>query len=593
MLLKVMLLIKHSPRSILHGLMIMLLLLMTAPANAKVSASLSNNKISLDQPVQLILQIEGDHEMTPDLGELEQLFEIIGRSTQQSISIINGNMSAKRSLSLTLLPRESGNLLIPSIRIGNESTKALMLEVVEQPQDEVEAKQEQVMVELSLNKSQAYIEEEVILTLKLFQAPGIRGESLDKPQPSMPDTQLKLLHEERYTSERNGKQFNVLEQKYALFSYQSGKLEFSGVKYRGRSGGDRLFSLFNEPFNSQPQETRIFRSESNSVELEVMPIPETFTGKRWLPAKNLQIVESGIDQQTPILAGKPLMRRIMVLGDGLSSAQLPTFEQELPSGIKLYEERPQLTETPTRTGISSSRQTGMTLIATEPGQYHLPAIEIPWWNTETDRQEIARLAPITVEIMPNPGARSDPQQPQPLQHEQQTTAADVDNETITADNQPPIPPTPGKVHWLVWLFGIAWVLTLFAWWYTRRKAPAQSPTPLPVSDEGIGGPDKQAMVKAIQQLVQAYEDKDAAAARAAWLDWAQLQWPETPPHNLSRLSTRCDHELSDVVRSLERTLYSPTDETGWADYEILELIQKIQQEKRPEKHPQGLVPLNP
>jgi hypothetical protein len=538
--------------------------------------------------------MEGDQEMTPDLDQLEQSFEIIGRSSQQSISIINGKMSAKRSLTLTLLPRQTGTLQIPPIRIGNESTEALVLEVAEQSQDTIEAKTEQVLVELSLNKPRAYIEEEVILTLKLFQAPGIRAESLEAPHPSMPDTQLKLLNEERYASERDGVQFNVIERQYAVFAYQSGRLEIGGVKYRGRAGGNRLFSLFNDPFATQQQQPRIFRSESNQVALEVMPIPESHTGDRWLPAKNLQIVESGLAQQTPILAGKPLTRRIMILADGLTSAQLPAIEQALPSGIKLYEERPQLTETPTRTGISSSRQTAMTLIATEPGQYDLPAIEIPWWNTATDRQEIARLAPVTVDIMPNPGTAPGIQQPisQIPQTTQQESVDDDTGETITPDAQATVSSSP-TIHWLVWLFGIAWLLTLFAWWYSRRSNSKKTHQPTPAAAVEKVDPSKQAIDEALQQLAQAYDDKDAAAARSAWLAWAQLMWPESPPHNLTRLATRCDQAVSEAVTHLERTLYSPTDDTGWADYEVRLLIQQMQQKKSADKHPEGLVPLNP
>jgi hypothetical protein len=410
----------------------------------------------------------------------------------------------------------------------------------------------------------------------------------------MSGTQLKLIHEARYTSERNGIQFKVLEQKYALFPNQGGKLEIGEVKYRGYSGGNRRLSLFSDPFNMPQQKARILKSESNRVELEVMPIPDTFTGKRWLAAKNLQIVESGIPQQTPALAGKPLTRRIMVLADGLTSAQLPSFEQALPSGIKLYEEQPQLKDNPTRSGFSSSRQTVMTLIATEPGQYDLPAIEIPWWNTETDRQEIARLAPVSVDIMPNPDTRSDLAQPQSPQSEQQASSADPGNAT-PADSQstvsdPTIPTSPDRVHWLVWLFGIAWIVTLLAWWYSRRKAPTRPPA---TTQQVNRGPDKQAMANTLERLGQAYENKDATAARSAWLNWAQLVWPEAPPHNLSRLATRCDDSLSEAVQSLERTLYSPTEETGWSDYPILALIQQRQGEKRPATPPEGLVPLNP
>jgi hypothetical protein len=581
---------------LLNGLVIILLLLLSAPVDAEVSARLSSNTTGLDQPVRLTLQMEGDQEMTPDLNELEQLFEIIGRSSQQSISIINGKMSAKRSLTLTLLPRQTGRLEIPPIRIGDETTEVLALEVTEQSQETIEANRDQVLLELSLNKSRAYIEEEVILTLKIFQAPGIRAESLDAPQPSMPGTQLKLLNEERYSSERDGAEFNVIERQYAVFAYQSGRLEIGGAKYRGRTGGNRLFSLFSDPFTTPRQQPRVFRSESNQVTLEVMPIPESFTGDRWLPAKNLQIVESGLAQQTPILAGKPLTRRIMVLADGLTSAQLPAFEQALPSGIKLYEERPQLTETPTRTGISSSRQTAMTLIATKPGQYDLPAIEIPWWNTDTDRQEIARLAPVTVAIMPNPGATPGVQQQLPAQlppSTQEEAVAQESGESIAAGDLPAATSATSDIHWLVWLFGTAWVLTLFAWWYSRRGNQDMPRQPGPVAAVEKVEPGKQAIAEALQKLAQAYDDKDAVAARSAWLAWAQLKWPQSPPHNLTRLATRCDQAVSGAVTHLERTLYSPTDDTAWADYEIQPLIEQMEQKKITDKQPEGLVPLNP
>lgn len=583
--------IKRFLTSPLTGLLITLLIL-SSPASAKVAALLSNSSVGPDQPVRLTLQMEGEDEMNPDLGELETRFEILGRSTQQSISIINGKMSAKRSLILTLLPKQTGRIEIPPIRIGQESTQALVLEVAERPQQETEAESRQVLLELSLSKPKAYVEEEVLLTLRLFQAPGIRAESLTEPQPSMPDTQMRLLHEESYHSDRDGINYLVVERTYALFAYQSGTLEIGGVKYRGRSGKDRIFSFLNDPFNGSQPEIRHFRGESNRVELEVTPIPQGFAGDRWLPAKNLQVVESGLAQQTAIIAGKPVVRRIMILADGLTANQLPALEQTMPEGLKLYQERPQLKETPARTGISSSRQSGMTLIATEPGRYHLPEVEIPWWNIETDRQEVARLEAVSIEVLPNPGGASDPQPGQP-QYTPEPSIPD-ESETIASGDQAAASGSRSETHWLVWLFAAAWVVTLFAWWYTRRNNPARPQQEAPAPDEKTADdPGKQAITEALARLESAYAERDAVSARAAWLHWAQLEWPENPPHNLTRLATRCDTAVSQAVLSLERAIYSPLDEPGWADFEVRSLIEQTAGEKRAEKPGDGLVPLNP
>ncbi|MEW8506480.1 MAG: BatD family protein [Candidatus Thiodiazotropha sp.] len=591
MLLNTMRPIKRFLISPLSALLITLLIL-SFPASAKVAALLSSNSIGPDQPVRLTLQLEGEDEMNPDLSELETRFEILGRSTQQSISIINGKMSAKRSLTLTLLPKLSGTIEIPPIRIGRESTQPLVLEVTERPQQEAQEDSKQVLLELSLNKPKAYIEEEVILTLRLFQAPGIRAESLTEPQLSMADTQLRLLHEENYRSQRDGNNYHVIERTYGLYAYQSGTLTIGGAKYSGSSGKDRIFSLFNDPFNSSQSDIRHFRSESNGVELEVMPIPQEFSGDRWLPAKNLQVVENGLDQQSAIIAGKPVIRRIMVFADGLTANQLPTIEQTMPEGLKRYQERPQLKETPARTGISSSRQSGMTLIATEPGRYDLPALEIPWWNTETDRQEIARLASLTIEVLPDPGAGSDPQPQQPQLTLEQSIADAT--ETISSSDHSPVNSPSDRTHWLVWLFAIAWVATLFAWWYTRRndQRQFQKSEPRERIDRG-DDPGKRAIEEAMTNLETAYADKDTVSARSAWLQWAQLQWPENPPHNLTRLAARCSEGIAQAVLSLERAIYSPLDEPGWADYEVRMLIEQIPGEERADKAKDSLVPLNP
>ncbi|MCU7916483.1 MAG: BatD family protein [Candidatus Thiodiazotropha sp. (ex Gloverina cf. vestifex)] len=95
-------------RSPIRYLLIMLLVL-TLPVHAGVSARLSSQVTNQGQPVRLILEMEGEQTDPPDLTILDNDFEILERATQQSISIINGKMSSKRSLVLTLLPKEALN----------------------------------------------------------------------------------------------------------------------------------------------------------------------------------------------------------------------------------------------------------------------------------------------------------------------------------------------------------------------------------------------------------------------------------------------------------------------------------------------------
>lgn len=577
-----------------QSLFVLLLLVLALPAAADVSARLSSQSTGLDQPVRLTLEMEGDKNDPPDLSVLDEDFEILERSTQQSISIINGKMSSKRSLVLTLLPKRLGKLTVPPIPFGDRQTDTLSLEVTKQAAD-TGTTDKQARVELSLNKTKAYPEEQVILTLKLYQAAGVRGESLDEPKPSLGDTRMELLNENSYNAEKGGISYQVLERTYGLFAYQTGTLEIAPVDFRGHSGGGSIFSLLDDPFRNRLQGSRLIRARSNRVSLEIKPIPSAFTGDHWLPARNLQLVDTGLDGSQPIFAGRPITRRIMLIADGLMSSQLPVITQQVPDGVKPYEERPQLNDTPGRTGFSSSRQSVITLVATQAGSYTLPPIEIPWWNTDSDRIEVARLPAVTLEVLPGQAtARTPDILPQAVQPAI----------TEEPDNQPTAEAVPieqsrvnegSDINWLIWLLTTAWLITLFAWWFSHRRRAADNPAKAQMEAPDAPPADQQASVKVIEGLQQAYAMADAAAARESWLKWALLQWPENPPNNLARLARRCNPTLSAAVIALEKALYSPGEETDWARFDPATLANPEERETPSESRQTEarLQPLNP
>jgi hypothetical protein len=565
-----------------------LLLLIALPLQAGVTARLSTTTTGLDQPVRLTLESEGEQSESPDLSVLDDDFEILARATQQSVSVINGSFSSKHSLILTLLPKRQGKLTIPSIPFGDQQTAPLTLEVTAQPSDGGGAPpQHQARVELSLNKAAAYLEEEVILTLKLYLPAGVRGEQLDQPVPSLTDTRVQLLDESNYSVDRDGQAYRVLERSYGLYAYQTGNLEIAPVTFRGRSGGRSVFSLFDDPFNAPLPSSRIVRAKSKPVSLQIKPIPASFTGQHWLPAKNIQLVETGIDSNSSILAGKPLTRRIMLIADGLLSSQLPALSPQVPDIVKVYEERPQLKDTPRRTGVSSSRESVLTLIPTQAGKVTLPAVEIPWWNTETGKQEVARLPEVTLNVAAT--ATSDaPSVGQPTQP--QTT------ENAISPTQEPVTPTqedePVRVHWLVWLLAAAWFVTLVGWWFSHRQrkppppAPEATTTPPACADHSTAA--------AIEALLEAYQEGNAEAAREAWLRWGQIRWPQNPPNNLARLAGRCPTDVAEAVISLEKALYSPDIESGWSEgFDPLSLNDKMEQPPSTRPANDQLLPLNP
>ncbi|MDJ0808114.1 MAG: BatD family protein [Gammaproteobacteria bacterium] len=574
------------------SVLIVSLLFWCVPLAAEVEVKLSRNTTSLEEPVRLQIQIKGDNPASPDLSVLQDDFEIIGRATQQNISIINGQMTKTQGLNLTLLPKRTGRLTIPPIPVGTELSTPLTLEVGEVSYEVDENTAARAFIRLELSKHQAYLQEEVILTLRLYQADGVRGESLSEPQASLDDTLLHLLHEEQYQAEHEGQSYRVVERRYAVYAYQTGKMQLGDVRYRGRSGSNSasIFDLMRDPFGNPPQESRIIRTQSEQLELEVLPVPAQFTGERWLPARNLQIIERDIESNGPIQAGKPASRHIMMFADGLSAAQLPAIEMELPAGLKQYPQRPQAKDNLSRDGISGSRQTSVTLVATEAGSYYLPAIEIPWWNTETNRQELARLPAVTLEIMPGLGASTpyvppptsaskklDDLHPQPALDEPAEVAASGEDGNRLA-------------VWLVWGLGIGWLATLAGWWMSHRR---KKPEAVVVAKAAVEEQPQDQLPEIIEALETAYQATDQEAARRAWLRWGQYHWADNPPSNLNRLAKRCNHNIALAINILDRTFYSPENPDDWRQFSPRELLESDNVTQTRPVRRENLIPLNP
>jgi hypothetical protein len=103
---------------------------------------------------------------------------------------------------------------------------------------------------------------------------------------------------------------------------------------------------------------------------------------------------------------------------------------------------------------------------------------------------------------------------------------------------------------------LAWLLTLCAWWWSRkpRQKLAQEPAPLPLHKQQARS------LKAARRAAQA---QDAVALKAALLDWGRLQWPEDAPRSIGALAMRVDAPLRGELVRLCASTYGPGGTGGW------------------------------
>ena len=519
-------------------LVLMLTLAGTLPAAA--DAPTVRLRVEPDPPpatesFTLVFEAQGAVDADPDFSPLEQDFEILGRNQQTSLQIVNGKRTRSTLWMINVLPKHGAPLTVPAIRFGKLSTPPRAIELAN-PADVAQTPDDGLFLEVDAEPATPYVQQQVIYSLRLWRRFEISNASLSEPELSA-DAIVKPIDEDRrFEASRDGKRYEVIERRFALFPQTSGKVTIKPAVVTAQVV-KRGFSLFDS--FSQPVATR--RIVSAAVELDVKPIPADFPGGTWLPARQLSLNEDWMPAGKQAKVGEPLTRTLNLWADGLTAGQLPPLEMDAVHGLKLYPDRPQTSEQQQATGYSAVLQRKTAIIPVEAGELTLPAIEIPWWNTQTDRLEFARVPASTLISAAVPGQAPPAPTPAPA------PVADV---PVAAATPSPVRLDTGdNAFWrsVALLAGAGWLMTLMLWW--RRPSAATAPA-ITSSDE--------APLAALARAVDAsFASGDARAVAAALLRWGAGRWPQSPPRSLGALATRCEGELAQALWALDGALYRP------------------------------------
>ena len=546
-----------------HCRLIILALLLAggAAGQAAVSVEVDRAPVIADQAFRLIFESAEKIDAEPDFSPLNESFTLLGNNRQTSVNIVNGRLSRAQKWVLTLITDKTGTLTIPPIAFGNIKSEARRIAVVAEARPA--GKSDDIFIEVEVDEPNPYVQAQVVYTLKLLRAARVGNASLTEPTVADGRALINKLGEDKnYEIRRNNRAYRVTERRYAVFPQASGPLKIEPVLFKGQSGGG-FFSL--DPFAPRPEPIVI---RSAPVALAVRPIPAGFSGDRWLPAARLNIQEQWSTDPALLKQGEAATRALTLEADGLAASQLPAPANALPDSFKTYPDQPEFEEASDRRGLVGTRRQKMAVIPLAAGEFILPAIRIPWWNTGTDRPEVAELTARRVKVQAAAPAPARPQDdPAPAGRAEAAPGA-VESGAGAGAYWPLISAA----------LLILWLGTLGLWWRGRRAAtgaiaakPPEPPGPASI---------KQACMK-----------NDAPGARDALLYWAGAKWPDKAIKNLAALGARGDAEFQGKISALNRHLYG-NDGAKWdgpAFYRVF--AAQSFTETAPVAAPAGLEPL--
>lgn len=580
-------------------LLLWLLLLLPGVAFAQLSAQLDHNRITDGETVQLTIEFQGETVAQPDATPLLKDFDLLDSRTSSSITIINGSKDARTTWTLTLSPKRLGRIEIPALDFEGEQSPALQL-MVEKSNGASEGSAGDIFIEMSVEPDQAYVQGQVLVRVRLFHVVDLAGGSISDPKAEQALIR-RLGKDHTFSSYRNGRRYQVIERRYAVFPQVSGKLELSAPVFNGqilerrkhRSG--RFGNIFeNSPFDDLFTSSRRIRLRGKTVSVMVLPPPATALGSVWLPAESLELGEEWQPETGEIHAGDPVTRTLTLRSRGLTGGQLPDLVPAAVDGFKLYPDKEEVETRNLEEGVEGLRKQKITFIPSRAGTLVLPAVRLYWWDTSADRQMSEELPERVVTVLPPVSALKHVPPSIPVTEPVPTVSPkpEVDTEESggginLAGNRLGIFAGAGAIPW-PWISGLLallWFITsMFLWREYRRGGRLSSPEPLaPTTDQSDGAEER----RRFKQACRAGNPQEAAAAL---LEWSSAHWPEDPPCGLETVAERIESSAArEALGELNRCLYS-TESKSWDGRRLSDLITQLPSVGRDSRKKEPVLP---
>lgn len=508
----------------------------TTARAADVRAWLDRDAIQLGETVTLNVESSGAATLQPDFAPLEKDFNLLGTQSSRQVTVSNGVRTAKTLWAVGLEPKHAGTFTIAPIAVGSARTEALQLTVAPAPAGAPQAGGN-VFLEVEAEPATPYVQQQVRYTARLYYAFDLTDGNLSEPRADGLAVQ-RLGQDKSYLATVGGRRYHVVERHYAVTPERSGAVTIPALAFRGNA----LDVTDPTGFFSRG---RPVTARSEAVTLQVRPQPSGWQGP-WLPATSLLLEDEG-DLPDQVRVGDPVTRTIRLQAQGLGYEQLPELDLAAPAGADMY---PDKADTRTRddgTWLFGERVRKFAFVPNRPGTLVIPGLSVTWWDVANNRASTTRLAPHTIRVLPATGSPASASPPASAAGASVSGASTPPAGPASAPSPPlPVPPLALPRDWpwatLAGALFILWLLTLAAWWRSRRTRVAVAPAL----------PDTQAPRAAFQRACAL---GDLAAAERALVAWARVERPQV--HNLGELVAASeDPAQREVLEELQKVRYA-------------------------------------
>ena len=529
---------KLNLRRLLIILTLCLATMVASDSYAALTAKVDRTVLDSNETLRAELRYDGQvFTGEPDFGPLIKDFEVLSNNRQQNYSNVNGKTESYTAWTLELRPKRAGILLIPSLTFKKEVSNAIELRVRAAPSNSsANPGTQPIYTETTVDANTPYVGQQVILTHRLYTSVQLRDFALS--ELAIDKAVLHRLGDTQYQKVINGRNYLVLEVKYAIFPQSEGPLIIPSLRFGAYEVNNRSqFGVFNNRGNQIVRDT-----EPKSLEVTARPPQASVDG--WMPSTSVTMEQRWSGDIDSVTVGEPVTRTITIRAEGLSAAQITPLQEPQGNNYRGYPDQPQLDEIVTTNGLTATRIESLALVPNNSGEITLPAVELIWWDTNSNKRRVASLPSITLQVSPSENtdvAANDNNVMQGTNDAMTTLASDASKPKVSF-----------MTNLSLALNALLMTLIVTLLIGRKRKALAARSQQAALSSDSARLNLKQ-QLRAIESEAK---DDNLMAMREAILRWGKTLFAENPPSTLKSLGDLLGNpSISQLFAQLDQQLY--------------------------------------
>jgi len=388
-----------------------------------IRASVNKNKVALNERFEYKIEISGASTSlpNPDLPDLQNFALLSGPNTSTSIQYVNGAMSASKTYSYYLMPRNIGKHSIPKIVMEingkNYESNAIMIEVVKQRTAKQNKQQQQpktstdedllgenLYFKALVDKRNVFQNEQLLVTYKLYFNLDVRGYDQEKvpAYPGFWKEEIKLPRQPKVNQEIiNGIAYKtaVLYQA-ALFPTQAGELKIdplsivvNAVVKQKRKSRSLFDSFFDDPFGRTVRKSL----SSNPITIKVKELPAL--GK---PANFSGVVGkysmSLSSDKNQVRANDAVSLKLNIAGQGNIKLVIPP-KLNVPPDLEVYDPKEKTNINREKGRISGQKNIEYIVVPRYEGDYTIKPVSFSYFDPRAKKYKTLRTKPVNLKVV--------------------------------------------------------------------------------------------------------------------------------------------------------------------------------------------------